>query len=256
MSRLDPIVEARRVAVAKAKRDIPIDALRGMLPLAPAWRDFGAALRADGLSVIAEVKRRSPSAGDIKPAADAGAVARTYFAAGARAISVLTETEHFGGTLDDLRIVRDAQHAPVLRKDFVIDPYQIVESRAAGGDAVLLIAAVLGSRTGEFVAIAADTGLDALVEVHDERELEIAIEAGAKIIGVNNRNLKDLSVDLSVFERLAPLAPKDVTLVAESGVENRVDGARMQAAGAHAVLVGSALMRAQDPAALLTDLAA
>ena len=253
MNRLTPILSARREAVAAAKREVPIEALRDRLPLAPAFRDFAAALRAQGLGVIAEVKRRSPSAGALAAEADAGATARRYADAGAVAISVLTEPDHFGGALEDLDIVRDAQTAPVLRKDFVVDPYQIVEARAAGADAVLLIVAALGAALPDFLGHAAEAGLDALVEVHDAAELRVALEARAPIVGVNNRNLSDLSVDLAVCEQLLPQIPSAVVKIAESGILAGADAARMVAAGADAVLVGTSLMTAENPGALIAE---
>lgn len=256
MNRLTPILDSRREAVAQAKRHTPVEALRDRLPLAPACRDFRGALRAPGLGVIAEVKRRSPSAGDLSADADAGATARRYATAGAAAISVLTEPAYFGGALEDLAAVRDAQTAPALRKDFIVDPYQILESRALGADAVLLIVAALGDALPDYLGHAADAGLDALVEVHDEAELRIALDAGAAVIGVNNRNLTDLSIDLSVSERLLPQIPTDRARVAESGVIAGPDAARMARAGADAVLVGTALMSAVNPAGLIAAFSA
>jgi indole-3-glycerol phosphate synthase len=246
MSVLADIVSARRAAV---------DALRAN-PLAaadaepvPPPRSFAGALAAPGLSLIAEVKRRSPSAGAIAADADAPDVARGYADAGVDAVSVLTEPTYFGGSLDDLRAVRAAQPLPVLRKDFVVDPCQLDESRAAGADAVLLMVSVLGTEVGDYLRRATDLGLDALVEVHSELELGIALAAGAQIIGVNNRNLDDLSVDLGVSERLLPLIPETILRVAESGVLGPDDATRMAAAGADAILVGSALMASGDPGA-------
>jgi len=254
MNRLDPILARRREAVAAAQTARPLEALKDAAAAeARTVRDFRAALAAPGLSIIAELKRRSPSGGTLKPAADAAATAAAYFGAGARCLSVLTEPEHFGGALEDLRLARAAVPVPALRKDFIIDPYQIAESRAAGADAILLIVAALGARTGEFVARAAEAALHALVEVHDEHELRIALDAGAEIVGINNRNLTDLSVDLGVFERLAPLVPRGVLAVAESGVETRADAVRMKRAGADALLIGTALMRAADPALKLRE---
>jgi indole-3-glycerol phosphate synthase len=257
MNRLAPILERRREAVAAARALRPLSALEDALAAAPprvsAVRDFRAALAAPGLSVIAELKRRSPSGGALKPAADAAATAAAYFGAGARALSVLTEPDHFGGAIEDMQLARAAAPIPVLRKDFVVDAYQIAESRLAGADAVLLIVAALGERTQEFVARAAEAQLHALVEVHDERELRTALDAGAEIVGINNRNLTDLSVDLGVFERLAPLVPRGVVAVAESGIEARADAVRMRRAGADALLVGTALMRAPDPGAKLRE---
>jgi indole-3-glycerol phosphate synthase len=257
MNRLTPILERRREAVAAARARRPLEALQDALAAEaerrPAVRDFRAALAAPGLSIIAELKRRSPSGGSLKPAADAAATAAAYFGAGARALSVLTEPEHFGGAIEDLKLARAAVPVPVLRKDFIVDVYQIAESRLAGADAILLIVAALGERTAEFVARAAESQLHALVEVHDERELRTALDAGAEIVGINNRNLTDLSVDLGVFERLAPLVPRGVLAVAESGIEHRADAVRMRRAGADALLVGTALMRAPDPGIKLRE---
>ncbi len=253
MNRLTPILAARRKAVVAAKRAVPVEALRDRLPLAPAFRDFGGTLKAPGLGVIAEVKRRSPSAGELAAEADAGVTARRYADAGAAAISVLTEPDHFGGALEDLEIVRDAQTAPVLRKDFVVDPYQIVEARAAGADAVLLIVAALGAALPDYLGRAAEAGLDALVEVHDEAELRVALDAGARIVGVNNRNLTDLRVDLAVCEQLLPHIPPETVKVAESGIFAGADAGRMAAAGADAVLVGTSLMTAENPGALIAE---
>lgn len=255
MNRLTPILEKRRIAVAAARALTPLDALEEAIAAAPPpRRDFRAALAAPGLSIIAELKRRSPSGGSLKPGADAGSTAAVYHAAGARALSVLTEPEHFGGAIADLKIARAAAPIPALRKDFIVDPYQIAESRLAGADAVLLIVAALGPRTADYLSRAAAAGLDALVEVHDEAELDVALDAGAEIVGVNNRNLTDLSIDLGVFERLAARVPAGVLKVAESGVETHADAQRMRAAGADALLIGTALMQAPDPAAKLREL--
>jgi len=263
MSRLTPILERRREAVAAARALRPLEALQDALAARAETardracefrvRDFRGALAAPGLSIIAELKRRSPSGGSLKPGADAGATAASYYGAGARALSVLTEPEHFGGAIEDLKAARAVAPVPVLRKDFIVDSYQIAESRLAGADAILLIVAALGERTAEFVARAAEAELHALVEVHDERELRTALDAGAEIVGINNRNLTDLSVDLGVFERLAPLVPRGVVAVAESGIEVRADAVRMRRAGADALLVGTALMRAPDPGLKLRE---
>ncbi len=254
MNRLEPILDARRRAVAAAAVLRPFAEIEQALEAQQApLRDFRAAIAAPGLSIVAEIKRRSPSAGALNPVADARALAAAYFAAGARALSVLTESEHFGGAPGDLGAARDAVPLPILRKDFIVDPYQIAESRFIGADAILLIVAALGRRVAEFIAKARAFGLVALVEVHDERELDQALAAGADLIGINNRNLTDLSVDLATSERLIPLAPKGVLVVAESGIETRADAARMRRAGAHGLLVGSALMRASDPGGKLRE---
>lgn len=254
MNRLSPILDARRQDVATAAQARPMAALEAALLDAPAQRPFAASLSRSGVSIIAEVKRRSPSEGTIADGLSAADQASAYADAGARAISVLTESAHFGGSADDLVAVRAQQRLPVLRKDFVVDPYQLIESRVLGADAVLLIVAALGAETGAYLRQASTLGLEALVEVHDEREMDIALDAGAEILGVNNRDLTDLSVDLGTFERLASRAPKGVLLVAESGVHDRADAARMRRAGADALLVGTALMRAPDPGLKLREL--
>ncbi len=251
MNRLTPILEARRDAVAAAKKRVSAADLATRLPRTSPRRDFGAALRFPGLGVIAEIKRRSPSTGSLAADADAGLAARRYAEAGAAAISVLTEPDHFGGALEDLDTVREAQITPVLRKDFIVDPYQVIEARVSGADAILLIVAALGEALPDYLAHAAETGLDALVEVHDSAELETALDAGASIIGVNNRNLADFGVDLSVSERLLPRIPADTIRVAESGIRSKADAERMTAAGADAILAGTSLMTAEDPATLV-----
>jgi indole-3-glycerol phosphate synthase len=204
------------------------------------------------MRVIAEVKRRSPSRGDLAPGLDAAAQALAYEAAGADAISVLTEPARFGGSLDDLRAVAAAVSIPVLRKDFVIDPYQVWEAVEAGAAGVLLIAAALpGERLGSLLDECHDCGLDALVEVHDRDELRRVCRTGVALIGVNNRDLRTLQVDLATTEELGPLCGRCTVLVSESGIATKEDAARVQRAGVHAVLVGEALVcapRAELPA--------
>jgi indole-3-glycerol phosphate synthase len=229
-------------AEALALRD-PVRSLRAALTSAPRPR------------VIAELKRRSPSKGEIRADFDPAALAKAYAEAGAAALSVLTDERFFGGHLDFLRIARGAAPVPILRKDFVIDPYQIDEARAAGADAVLLIVAALPpARLRELHAHARGLGLDALVEVHDEGELRTALEVGASIVGVNNRDLRTFHTDLATTERLAPLVPPGVVLVAESGIFRAEDVRRLEAAGAHACLVGESLMREADVGAALRRL--
>lgn len=218
-------------------------------------RDFAAALRAPGLSIIAEIKRRSPSAGDIATAIDPADQARRYVAGGASAISVLTEPDFFGGSLEDLVAVRDAVDVPVLRKDFVLDPVQVWEARAAGADAILLIVAALDDRTLEsLLALARDVGLAALVEAHTPEEARRAMGVGANIVGVNNRDLTTFVTDLSTAEEIAPIVASADVKVGESGVSDAAGAARMAAAGYDAILVGEALVRADDPAALVAAL--
>jgi indole-3-glycerol phosphate synthase len=214
-----------------------------------ASRGFRAALR-DG-SVIAEMKRRSPSGGTLQPDLDPPTAAEDYAQAGAAAISVLTDGPDFGGSLDDLAAVRARVAQPVLRKDFTVDALQIAQARAAGADAVLLIVSILGDLgLKQCLAAAAGAGLDALVEVHDEHEAALALDHGATLVGINNRDLRSLSTDLGTFSRLRPLLPENITVVAESGVRTAADCARMIEQGATAVLVGEALMRAPDPHSL------
>jgi len=215
-----------------------------------------ALLRCDGVAVIAEIKRRSPSKGLIRADFDAEKIALAYQAAGAAGISVLTDESFFGGSLEILRQVRAAVATPLLRKDFVIDPYQIDEARVAGADAVLLIVAALPD--AELLALhrhATGLGLDVLVEVHDEAELERALAIGAKLVGVNNRDLRTFEVDLATTERLAArIADPEVVLVAESGIGSPADVARLARVGARGFLVGESLMRQPDPGRALEAL--
>jgi indole-3-glycerol phosphate synthase len=213
------------------------------------------ALTGPGLGVIAEIKRRSPSRGLINPDVDPSAQARAYVAGGADAISVLTEPEFFDGSMADLEAVRAAVEVPVLRKDFTMAPAQIWEARAGGADAILLIVAALEQRAlEELVGVAQDVGVDAIVETHDAQEVERALSAGARIVGVNNRDLTTFVTDLAVAESLAGSLPGDVVTIAESGVSDSAGAARMASAGYDAILVGEALVRSGDPARLVSDL--
>ena len=219
-------------------------------------RDFVGALRKPGLAVIAEMKQRTPSMGvlaeDYKPAD----LARAYTAGGASAISVLTHMAGFGGRPEHIEAARVATNLPILRKDFITDPYEIGEARAAGADAVLLIVAALDlPELRRLLAVVRSRGISALVEVHDESETRVAIEAGAQVVGVNHRDLRTFEVDLGLTERLRPLIPDAVLLVAESGIHSIDDARRMRDAGADAILVGEMLMRAPDPVACLRELA-
>jgi indole-3-glycerol phosphate synthase len=246
---LDEIVAAKRGEISSLR---PIAAeLRAAAEAAPQARDLAGALRARGeVRLLAEVKRRSPSAGPIRPDADAAETALAYARGGAAALSVLTDREYFGGDLDSLHRAREAVALPVLRKDFVLDPLQLWEARAAGADAVLLIVRILDDHAlRELHDTARALGLAVLVEVHDEQELERALRAGALLVGVNNRDLQRFVTDLSLSLRLAPLVPPEVTLVAESGIRSADDVRRLGAAGVDAVLVGESLMRQPDVAA-------
>jgi indole-3-glycerol phosphate synthase len=248
MSVLDDIVAGVREDLARRQAEVPESELRARLLEMPPPRDPMPALRRAGSSVIAEVKRRSPSKGHLAEIGDPGELAAAYERGGAAAISVLTEQRRFAGSLSDLDRVRAAVTTPVLRKDFVVEPYQLLEARAHGADLVLLIVAAL---PGEVLERLHDTsrelGLTPLVEVHDEPEAERAVSLGAGLVGVNARNLKTLEVDAATFGKLAPLLPDDIVLVAESGIADADDVRRVVADGADAVLVGEALVGDGDP---------
>jgi len=249
---LDEILARTTTELAERKFRKPISDLEVAARSRPAPLSLRAALAGPEMSVIAEIKRASPSRGTFPVAVEPASLARDYIAGGAAAISVLTDEPFFQGSLGDLDATAEVAHTharpvPVLRKDFVVDPYQIVEARAHGADAVLLIVAALDDAllTG-LLAAAAASGMDALVEVHDERELDCAASAGANLIGINNRDLKSFSVDLGLSERMVPLAPKDTVVVAESGIFGPREVKRLHDAGAHAVLVGESLIMAPD----------
>lgn len=244
---LDEIIQSRRERLARDGV-----AMRGP---GPELRDFGAALSRPGLQVIAEIKRRSPSRGDLNVGLDPVAQSLAYERGGAAAISVLTEPDFFAGSLNDLVAVRSAVTAPVLRKDFIIDERQVEESRAAGADALLLIVAGLEEhRLEALLAECGRVGIAALVEAHSAAEAAVAARVGAEIIGVNNRDLTTFHTDLAVAERVAPDLATGRILVAESGVSDPTGARRMAAAGYDAILVGEALVTAPDPTALLADL--
>jgi indole-3-glycerol phosphate synthase len=258
MSILARILEVKAAEVAAARAARPLVTLEAAAAEAPPARSLAAALRRPAgaaVRVIAEIKRASPSAGPIRPGADPAAIGAAYQAAGAAAISVLTDESFFDGHLSFLGRVRAATSIPLLRKDFLIDPYQIVEARAAGADAVLLIVAALTQDA--LVALLAEArrlGMDALVEVHDADEARRAVDAGAEIIGVNHRNLATFAVDTGLTAKLRPLLPADAILVGESGIRTAADVRGLGAAGAHAVLVGEHLMRQPDPGQALAEL--
>jgi len=248
MSVLDDIVAGVRQDLARRQAVVSEADLRAALTDVVPPRDPMPALRAPGSSVIAEVKRRSPSKGDLADIPDPAALAQAYAAGGAAAISVLTEERRFLGSLDDLRAVRAAVDVPVLRKDFIVEPYQVLEARVAGADLVLLIVAALDDDTlRRLHDLAGELGLTVLVEVHDEAETQRAVALGAELVGVNARNLKTLEIDQDTFGRLAPLIPDDRVKVAESGIFGPVDVKRHVAEGARAVLVGEALVKDGDP---------
>jgi indole-3-glycerol phosphate synthase len=258
VSVLDEIVEKVRERLESRRERVPLSSLVAQLERAPAPRDLTRALVAEpGVALIAEVKRASPSSGLLDRDLDAAARAGAYEDAGAAAVSVLTEPDFFAGSLEDLSRARERlTRAPVLRKDFVVDGYQLVEARAAGADAVLLIVRLLeGTQLRRFIGSARSLGLSALVEVRDEREVDVALAAGAIVLGINNRDLASLEVDLATTERVARRVPPEVVLVSESGVRSADDVRRLRAVGVRAVLVGTALSKAPDPAALARELA-
>ena len=255
MTYLDEILRGRRVSVERAKAARPSSKMR---PGASGddRRDFERALTA-GLrpAIIAEFKRSSPSAGAIARDADAGRVAAAYEKAGAVALSVLTEPDRFGGSFADLRAAREATSLPVLCKDFVIDAYQVREAAAEGADAILLIVAALDDRDLRgFIALARELGMAALVEVHDSTELDAAVRAGARIVGVNNRDLRTFAVDTATAMTVRSRWPAGIVSVAESGYRTAADIERCGSAGFDAVLVGEALMREADPGRALAEL--
>ncbi len=245
------ILADKRAEVARRKSERPLSALEAAARDGAPPRGFAAALAravaADGLALIAEIKRASPSKGLIRESFDPPALARAYRAGGAACLSVLTDGAYFQGADSDLERARAAVDLPCLRKDFMIDPYQIVEARAIGADCILIIlAAVDDGLAGELAAAARDYGMDALVEVHDEAELDRAARLGATLIGINNRNLKTLEIDLATTERLAPRAPADAAIVCESGIARHADLERMARIDVRRFLVGSALMAEPD----------
>ncbi|MDN4163149.1 indole-3-glycerol phosphate synthase TrpC [Nocardioides abyssi] len=250
MSVLDDIVDGVRADLAEREAALPLADLRAALADVDPPRDPMPHLRAPGSSVIAEVKRRSPSKGDLADIPDPAVLAKEYAAGGAAAISVLTEQRRFGGSLADLRAVRAAVDVPLLRKDFIVSSYQLVEARANGADlALLIVAALPGDELRRLHDEARELGLTVLVEVHDEVETERAVELGAELVGVNARNLKTLEIHADTFGRLAPLVPDDRVKVAESGIFSPADVERFVGEGARAVLVGEALVKDGDPQA-------
>jgi indole-3-glycerol phosphate synthase len=254
---LDEILRHKREELARGRALVSdAELAQRSRAVSPRRPGFAERLRASGAPrVIAELKRRSPSKGEIRPGFDPVACARAYAEGGAAALSVLTDEHFFGGHLGYLEKVRAAVDLPLLRKDFVVERRQIDEARLAGADAVLLIVAALApGELRELQAYAHELSLDALVEVHDDAELDVALAAGARLLGINNRNLRTFVTDLGVTERLAPRVPDDVLVVAESGVATPDDVARLTRAGAHAFLVGESLMRQPDLAGALRTL--
>ncbi len=247
---LDRILERKREEIGAAREITPLETLRDRARSDPPVRDFRAALSTAGISLIAEIKRASPSAGAFAPDVDAAELARAYQDGGASAISVLTDADFFQGSHDDLKTARESTIIPILRKDFILEPYQVYESRVMGADAILLIVAAVDDLS-ELLGVARDVGLHCLVEVHDEYEVQQAAAAGAKIIGVNNRDLRTFDTDLETTERLRPEIPPGVILVSESGIKTPADVRRLTGARVDAILVGESLVRSPDSGAAL-----
>jgi indole-3-glycerol phosphate synthase len=255
MSRLDDLVAAAHEAVERRRQATPIEELRAQLGTRGGARPFREALVRPGLSLIAEFKRRSPSAGDLGVGTDVTELVTAYERGGAAAISVVTDERHFGGSLDDLRAARAASDLPILRKDFIVDPYQLYEAAAHGADAVLLIVGALDdSALALLHEEARALDLDSVVEVHDEAELDRGLAIGAEVIGINNRNLDDFTVDLDHTRDLITDVPAGKTVVSESGYERREQLDELERVGVDAVLIGEALMRSDDPESRVREL--
>jgi indole-3-glycerol phosphate synthase len=252
---LQKIVENKREELARQKEILPLGELRQMLADRPPTRDFEGAIRDRGCAVIAEVKRSSPSKGLIREDFNPIEIAGIYEDNGASAISILTERKFFGGNAAYVPQISRVVGLPLLRKDFIIDPYQISETRVLGADALLLIARLLeAGELRDFLGLASELGLAALVEVHNEADVEKAVSSGARIVGINNRDLATFRTDLAVSIRLARRVPKGVTVVSESGIDSRGDIEKLMEAGIHAFLVGESLMREQDIGKKLREL--
>jgi indole-3-glycerol phosphate synthase len=250
---LDDIVANKRAEVAEGRRRVPFEEIRSLAEVAPPRRDYAHALRPappdDGTRLIAEIKRASPSKGILRKDVDLLGTVASFVAGGAHAISVLTDERFFSGTLDDLTRVSQYGSLPTLRKDFLIDPYQVYEAVVAGASSALLIVGIVDDlELADLIALQRSLGMEPQVEVHDESEVERALRAGARIVGVNNRDLRNFSVDLATTERLRPLIPRDCILVSESGIHSRADVVRLQEAGVQAVHIGESLMTSEDPA--------
>ncbi|MGH9451258.1 MAG: indole-3-glycerol phosphate synthase TrpC [Terriglobia bacterium] len=254
---LDEIVAARAERVRQARRSVPLEAVARTAASRTDFRSFSGSLSTGGLQVIAEMKRASPSAGLLRGQYDCRSIAQGYEAGGAAALSILTEEDYFQGSLTHLQEARGVVRLPVLRKDFIVDEYQVYESCAAGADALLLIVAALSrERLRNLLALSARLKVAALVEAHNEEELDGALDAGAELIGVNNRNLKTLEVNLETSLRLREKIPSGCVAVAESGIHSAEDLRNLAAAGFHAALVGEWFMRSSDPGRALAELLA
>jgi indole-3-glycerol phosphate synthase len=252
---LEQLVHSTREGVERRKRELPIGRLEAEVGGGREGRPFAEALARPGTSLIAEHKRRSPSAGIIREGAGCAEIVLAYERGGAAAVSVLTEEEHFGGSLADLREARAATSLPLLRKDFTLDPYQLYEAKAAGADAVLLVARALDAGSlRELYDLASDLDLDAIVEITTDEELDAALEVDADVIGINNRDLEDFSVDLQRTFDLLAAVPAGKTVVSESGITYREQIEELEQVGVDAVLIGEALMRAADPESAVREL--
>ena len=254
---LRQIVAEKQVEVERLKVEAPVFELERRIMGRPRPHSLGGALMGSSVAIIAEIKKASPSKGLLRADFDPPALARSYVCNGAAAVSILTNAR-FQGSIEHLTQVQAVTHPagkPVLRKEFVFDPYQVVEARAYGADAILLIVAMLAEKQiRQLMELSEEHGMECLVEVHDERELDVALGVGAGIIGINNRDLRTFRTDMETTDRLAPLVPEGKTVVSESGIASRADIARVCRAGAHAVLVGETLMVSVDPGAVLRSL--
>ena len=254
MPYLDDLLEATGKRVAELKQFVKQEVLEQRIASADAPRGFRRALSGPGTAIVAEIKRRSPSKGPLNDDLNPRELASAYARGGASAISVLTEPDFFRGSMEDLNAAREAG-LPVLRKDFIVDPFQVFEARAWGADAVLLIVRALGAEFPSLMRAVEALGMDALVEVFDDEDLDRALDAGATTIGINHRDLTTFEVDPERTQKLAPRIPEDHTIVAFSGVLSRAEVETLASAGAHAVLVGESVVTASDPAAKVADLA-
>jgi len=254
---LDDIVADKLLEIEVRKRELSPGEILEMAAKQPLQLDFASALRGKGVRLIAEVKKASPSRGVIRSDFNPVDIALTYASNGASAISVLTDEKYFQGSLEYLKDIKDAlgeKRMPLVRKDFILDPYQVYESRAYGADAILLIVAILNpEKLGKFLRLSHDFNMDCLVEVHNEAELETALDSGAEVIGINNRDLSSFEVDITTTERLRQLVPEDRIVVSESGIKDRSDIEKLAGWGVDAVLIGESLMSAPDIAARMKE---
>ena len=252
---LNRIIAQKREEIRQSKQSLPLSVLKERIAERKAPLDFTHALRGDGISLIAEVKRASPSRGILCPDLDPVAIAKTYERGGAAAISVLTEANYFGGSLGNLSAIKEAVDIPLLRKDFIFDPYQIYESAAFGADALLLIAAILNQEQLEkFLSLSHSLQMKCLVEIHNEAEAGRAVLSGAEIIGINNRDLRTFNIDIQTTRRLRPLLPRQQIVVSESGIKDKNDFKKLKGWGINAVLIGEALVTSEDIPAKMRDL--